>query len=96
MPEVAQVAALDEFGCRVVGIANGPVGSVMQILPGPGGTPLPGFGPAPGGGPVTVALRFADGVLDVTVNGVMGQVSLRGSLAQDLAGRPLGYWLPVS
>lgn len=89
-----QVAGIDELGCRVVGIPNGAVGEVLQMLP----TGLPGFGPDPGGGgsPTTVALGFVAGVLTATVNGVGATINLRGTLAEDLAGTPLGYWLPLA
>lgn len=91
------VAGVDELGCRLVSIPNGAVGEVLQMLPGPGGTPIPGYGPGGGGaGPTTVALALANGVLTATVNGVAATVNLRGQLAQDLAGNNLGYWLPLA
>lgn len=89
MPEIMQVAGIDELGCRVVGIPNGAVGEVLQILPGG----KPGYGPG-GGGPTMVALLMDGGILTVTVNGV--QASMTGVLAQDLAGTLLGYWLPLA
>lgn len=91
------VAGVDELGCRVVPIPNGAVGEVLQILPGPGGTPLPGYGPGGGGGgPMTFGGSLANGVLTLTVQGTTLTFNLRSSLAVDLAGTPLGYWLPLT